>query len=410
MERKIDTLVIIGNGFDLWQGMRSGLADFAAYYRENRDKIMKKLHIKPYRYSKDGEEKTVGAAEIVYGDPLDPDELNDGFWSTFENSLDQVDTYALNLLFGKKNRQLKQLGKCVRNANRILREAFCGWVCSLKTPDGQVPYSFGENCFFINFNYTDTLARFGVPQEKIFHIHGEARDKRSVVFGHASHPYEPEWELYRFGGRFRGLFLAEYLLYMTDKRVDAHIMDLVFRLATEGVVAEDIKHVYVLGHSMSPPDVGYFDFLLDATRVPSAQNEDAPPPAPTASDGLEQLHLRIQYAIQRTGYGLSPEEIPEEQAAAVAEKAEAERLALLSEYDRAFKKMLGRGKKHSTVPPPPAPQRETDAKWHVSCHAERDKTQARELFSRLGFGNYQLYNGIDDCLAAFLTDGRTRKS
>lgn len=396
---KINTLFIIGNGFDRWQGIDSAYSSFAAYYLANRDKILKKLHIRPYIYlDEEGTEKKFGAVELVYGDPFDPCELGDRFWSSFENSLDKVDTYALNLFFGKGKGQLRRFGKCVRDAKRIMREAFCGWISSLQIPAEEAPYTFGENCFFINFNYTHSLSRFGVPQNRIFHIHGEAKDKKSIIYGHASHPYTPEQTLYRLGGRFRGLFLAEDLLYQTDKKVDENILSLIYCLALKGIAAEDIKDVYVLGHSMAPPDIAYFDFLLYYTRIHSGEVSPESSAPPEFHDDLDKLNLRMEYAIQRTGYGL--EEVTEEQQAAVDERAEAERQALFADYNKMFMKMFGR-RERKTVgckPPKPTPQRGSDATWHVSCYSERDKTWARELFAQLEFENYELCGSIDDCI------------
>lgn len=52
---RIGTIVIIGNGFDRWQGLNTSYADFQTYYHEHLDEILKKLHIKKSKYiSPDG--------------------------------------------------------------------------------------------------------------------------------------------------------------------------------------------------------------------------------------------------------------------------------------------------------------------------------------------------------------------
>lgn len=70
-------------------------------------------------------------------------------------------------------------------------------------------------------------------------------------------------ELARFGGRFRGLYLIEEFLYETDKHAHEKLFMLSAFLATHGANKEDIRDIYVLGHSMSPPDLEYFIFLMD---------------------------------------------------------------------------------------------------------------------------------------------------
>ena len=86
-------------------------------------------------------------------------------------------------------------------------------------------YNFGDNSYFINFNYTDTLEkRFGVDEINDYHIHGEATDPEDIIFGHSSHPEMafPELMEQKFittlsGGkskRLQGLYLIEAALYM----------------------------------------------------------------------------------------------------------------------------------------------------------------------------------------------------
>ena len=116
------------------------------------------------------------------------------------------------------------MNKSIRNAKRIMREAFCNWIGEIKIDNKDVDYRFGDNCLFINFNYTDTLLRsFKVKEENEYHIHGEATDKETIIYGHSSHPQMPEDALYRFGGRFKGLYFVGKILYETDKHVQDNI-------------------------------------------------------------------------------------------------------------------------------------------------------------------------------------------
>lgn len=119
------------------------------------------------------------------------------------------------------------MAKSVVNANRILTEAFCRWIATIQIAKIDQGIRFRDNCCFINFNYTDTLEkRFGVRKADVIHIHGEANDAESIIVGHAIHPQEPENILYRMGGRFRGLFLIDYILYQT---VDLWICECLWR-------------------------------------------------------------------------------------------------------------------------------------------------------------------------------------
>ena len=41
----IDTIIVIGNGFDRWQGLNTSYADFQTYYHEHLDETLKKFHL-----------------------------------------------------------------------------------------------------------------------------------------------------------------------------------------------------------------------------------------------------------------------------------------------------------------------------------------------------------------------------
>ena len=198
----IDTLVLIGNGFDIWQGLSTRYADFEKYYEEHLDDVLDRQHLKK-RILTDQDGKVVTDAagkpvtysdvELFYGDPYHPQKLPHDFWWDFETSLDKVDDQQINYFFGREG--VKEIQTCADHAQRILKEIFCDWVASNQISEEESGYDFGENALFVNFNYTDTLLkRFGVKAENEYHIHGSALDKDSIIVGHSTHPelpYEP---------------------------------------------------------------------------------------------------------------------------------------------------------------------------------------------------------------------------
>ena len=72
----------------------------------------------------------------------------------------------------------------------------------------------------------------------------------------------------------------------------------------------------MLGHSMSLPDIEYFAFLVDATRV-HAPEKAGESTERGECDPMDELAMRMQYAISHSGYGLDDEEIESEQQRAV---------------------------------------------------------------------------------------------
>ena len=53
----------------------------------------------------------------------------------------------------------------------------------------------------------------------------------------------------------------------TDKHCRDNIQVLCWFLAMNGVMCEKIKDIFVLGQSMSPVDIEYFDFLMRSCKV-----------------------------------------------------------------------------------------------------------------------------------------------
>lgn len=68
---------------------------------------------------------------------------------------------------------------------------------------------------------------------------------------------------------------------------------------THVVMKEEIKDIYVLGHSISPVALEYFAFLMDATKVQSDVEEREE----IEVEATDDLHNRMQYVINTVGYG-----------------------------------------------------------------------------------------------------------
>lgn len=383
-----DTLIIVGNGFDIWQGLHTSYSQFQKYYLKHREEILEQLHLKKYKVKgPNGETMLLSDVELVYGDPFKPEELQNDFWYTFEASLDVVDAERLNMFFGKTNQQLYHLQCSVENAQVILRKAFSEWIQTIHIKDVPSGYLFDEHCYCINFNYTDTLAkRFGNPKE--CHIHGSQEDGEDIVFGHATHPQRPVEELVQFEGRFLGLYLIETMLHETDKHVHENIQFMRVDLAEAGVQLDHIKDIYVLGHSFGPADFEYFQYFVQKTSVNGAQNKISNITAPPNT--LDELYLRIQYAIHKYGEH-SP--VSTEESEAVAKQLAFERSFdeqdILSDFYSHLPELKRVGKCDS------------DAKWHISYYNDSDRQRIENVMDQLGCTNYELFKTIDECIERF---------
>ena len=67
-------LIIIGNGFDCWQGIPTSYEKFRIYYSDHVEEAANKLGYSFYTIKdKAGIEKKVTAVELIYGNPFKPD-------------------------------------------------------------------------------------------------------------------------------------------------------------------------------------------------------------------------------------------------------------------------------------------------------------------------------------------------
>ena len=406
---KKDTLVIIGNGFDLWQNLKTGYKDFYKYYRQHRFEICKKLRIKEVTVQEGNKIQKITPVELIYGDILDQDLAYFDFWNTFEDSLGYLDAYNLNLYYGKEPEVLNDFLKSGRNAQKILRTAFCNWVQSLNIKDKKRSnIKFKDNCLFINFNYTSTLQDlFGVSEDDVIHIHGEAADKKSIIFGHSNHPQEPEDIFRSFGGRFYGLYIVESLLFETDKQVRTNITELCIDLSLTGVIAEDIKDIYVLGHSLGQADYEYFRFLKSAASLQSEYEKEAKINLKRYNPD-DDLQLRMNYAQKKYGGDFTIiEPVTKKEKFAVLKKLLFEQSKIdeyiIKDYVRALNKNSPQKIKLKDLQPAPEKllvnqNRKQDAKWHISCFTKEDEDKAAELMKKIHCKNYELYKSIDDAI------------
>lgn len=395
-------LVIIGNGFDRWAGLASSYEDFRKYYLANRTTQMKKLHISPYTITEGAKSWEVGPAEILYGDPFDPDELDIDFWTDFEESLGDIEAASLNLFFGKEKSDIRDLKRCARNSDRILRKAFCDWVRSIDIEAGKTG-RFADDCVFINFNYTDTLTKnFGVPSCNDFHIHGEAKDPKSIIYGHTIHPQEPDSMLEQCNGRFQGLYAIEEILYKTDKHVQANIIYLMTFLLAQNIRAYDISNVYVLGHSMGSVDFEYFRFLTDAL---SGSNFKEEPDEEDLQALVNQVNteddffLRLDYTVHRYGREPGNDEVSEEEEAAMQRYLKLQWLSNLQVLKRfaAGNKTIRKNAVGDMVSPFGQQKEYEPPMWHISCYSDADETRVDKVMHRLGYENYKTFGTIEEC-------------
>ena len=88
----VDTLILIGNGFDIWQNLDTSYRSFERYYEAHLDEVLERFHLKKYtKYNDDetiaidseGNTITYSDVELFYGDPFKLQKLDHTFWWNF---------------------------------------------------------------------------------------------------------------------------------------------------------------------------------------------------------------------------------------------------------------------------------------------------------------------------------------
>ena len=169
---KYKNLIIVGNGFDCWQSLPTSYEKFRVYYNEHIEETARALGYERYTIiDQSGMEKKVTAVELIYGNPLMADQLENEFFWNLEARMDKLDDQNINLFFVRSAEGRKKLSKVVDEAIMLLRKLFCDWVATFNIEEADSGFQFLQDSFVINFNYSDTLEkRFGVNPNNDFQL------------------------------------------------------------------------------------------------------------------------------------------------------------------------------------------------------------------------------------------------
>ena len=456
MRSKYKNLIIIGNGFDCWQDIPTSYEEFRQYYFLHIESVAEELGCAFYTTTDDNEEeKRITAVELIYGNPFEPKPLESDFFWNLEARLDQIDDQIINLYFGREKEGLERLNKAVDEALLLIRRLFSDWVATIDINNQSSGYRFTDDCFVINFNYTDTVEkRFGISPENVYHIHGIAKCSDTIVVGHSSHPEKPFEEMKERHimkpidpekglPRIDGLYAIENALYKTDKHTADNIDQLCKAFVEHNLHIEDIENIYVLGHSFAQADYDYFDFLDYVTRCGCNFERLSPvghldmellailgSQSDRAEEFLiEMLVLNLEYAVHHRNRLIpdSQDFFPELKAVDKlygGERSYSESAAIKAVKQRFWFEQAGRTKKvleeiadKYHIPVPAGchsilgymdykdyghEQRRKNAQWHISYFSPEDKKQIRSVMKALHQKRYALYPSIDECIADFL--------
>lgn len=258
----MNTLHIIGNGFDLYHGLPTKYIDFYHYIKGSKDcNFIEKLERYFGDYKKTNNSKK--------------GESNNILWSEFEKGLgiynadlimyDIFDGHAFDI--DHPSRSVGEVeAELDFNVNPIkekLKYFFSDWIKSIDTKSVKIkelPF-FDNDGLFINFNYTNILeTEYNIESDKICYIHGRAKNPSSeIIFGHNNKftdfkKYEPDFydrEAYQ-------IQIAEFIngLYKDTNAIIRTYKNFFDML-------KDRDRVVIYGHSLGEVDKQYFAEIVN---------------------------------------------------------------------------------------------------------------------------------------------------
>lgn len=260
------TLYVIGNGFDLWHGIPSGLGAFKQYVLG----VDRAIHREVEDYLPAGEDWC--DLELALAE-LDADMLVDnlGHFMGSYGAEDWSDSGHHDFQY--------EVGNVVERLSTGLRTRFAEWVRALPIPTPETAprrlAMLDPGALFLSFNYTNTLNRvYGVDPARVLHIHGRADEAdEELVLGHAWNPQSR-----RSLNERADIEDIDTCLVEANDTIDDYFSatfkrseELIARHRPFFDALDAVEHVVVLGHSLSTVDAIYFRTLLHQPSVAAAR-------------------------------------------------------------------------------------------------------------------------------------------
>ena len=236
----MDTLYIIGNGFDLHHGLDTS-------YKNFRDNVVL---------------KTPNLRKLLldlYGDAIN----EDMWWSDFEAKLSDIDyNHLLNSDYG-----VAMGGMKVQNfLTGQLPPLFGKWIKSIKlkiAPEKKL--DIDKDALFFTFNYSLVLEIiYEVNKDNIWHIHNSIEEVDKIIVGHDSD---------------LNTLISNYNLNRGNKQYNSWIVDNIIPWAAKGAkgvnkrIEENmenfnkystIKHIISMGFSFNEIDMPYIKAIISS--------------------------------------------------------------------------------------------------------------------------------------------------
>ena len=253
-------LYVIGNGFDIFTGLKTRYVDFRHWLQ--------------------------CTYPFIYENMCEAYEMDGEWWHNFEIQLGKLDVKRFVRKFAPPRKPMEEILKeieerrafeekynlppnlhhdseCARRLSGlldVLQYCFERWIedTTRMITDPKYTHLERNDSFFINFNYTDVLQwLYGISDEQILFIHGQASKHDHLVFGHNSNHLDD-----MIGQD------EEQTNFELDK-YNKNPYEYIFKHDELPTILSDVEYVHVYGFSISEVDEEYLDWIVEHTPLDS---------------------------------------------------------------------------------------------------------------------------------------------
>lgn len=243
-----NTLVVIGNGFDLASGIESSYSNFKEWLLKN------------------GNHRLIGLMDIFFSNQRN-------VWGDIEKALGEYDENNI-LEYCKpgdsfdSDHPTRSMAAVEDSPDWIFRSIldeflveFKNWVDSININNAEKILDLPTDCKYLTFNYTETLEKvYAIPESNVLHIHGARLSDKVYIIGH-NHYRDP-----------KGMYNDEcQMLYMQEAK--SKIIEGMNGLIknTASIIHQnqnffnslsDIEQVVVYGYSFNEVDLPYMEEIV----------------------------------------------------------------------------------------------------------------------------------------------------
>jgi hypothetical protein len=244
-----DILYIVGNGFDLAHGIKSSYGNFKEWLVLNKYNLVEMMN-------------------VFFSNQRD-------VWSGIEQAMGEYDEESIldycrpdeefdyNHSLSASARVEDSPATTFQPILEEFREAFQDWVNSIEISGIEKIYNLNPCSRFLSFNYTDTLeTEYGIKQNQVTHIHGSRLDNDEYIIGHNN--YRDPSSVWAKDDLIFNIQAHENIVTWMNE-FTKHFSRNIANHSSFFNSLYDIKHIIVIGHSLSKVDWPYFEEIIKIT-------------------------------------------------------------------------------------------------------------------------------------------------